>query len=71
MKIEIPKYNYTEDQLDELEEILYQFQYEFDTPENRKKLEGIISTKVDEFVKSNREKKLNQILPDGTSEIHS
>ncbi len=69
MKIEIPKYNYTEEQLTELEEILYQFQYEFDTPENQKKLERLIATKVDEFVKSNREIKINQVLPDGTSEV--
>lgn len=67
MRIEIPKYNYTKDQLDELEEALYQFMYELETPENRKLVDDIISTKVEEFVKSNREKKLNQILPDGTS----
>ena len=69
MKIDIPKYNYTEEQFQELEEILYQYQYEFDTPENRKSLEHIISTKVDEFVKSNRETKINQIITDGTPEI--
>lgn len=69
MKIEIPKYNYTEEQLDELEEIIQLFQYEFDTPENRKKLEYIISTKVDEFVKSNRETKINQVISNGSSEI--
>jgi len=69
MKVEIPKYNYTEEQLDELEEILYQYQYEFDTLENRKKLEHIISTKVDEFVKSNRETKINQVISNGSSEI--
>lgn len=69
MKIEIPKYNYTEEQIDELEEIIQLFQYEFDTPENRKKLEYIISTKVDEFVKSNRETKINQVISNGSSEI--
>ena len=69
MKLDIPKYNYTEEQLQELEEILYQYQYEFDTPENRKKLEYIISTKVDEFVKSNRETKINQVISDGSSEV--
>ena len=47
MKIDIPKYNYTKEQLDELEEIIIQFQYEFDTPENRKLIEEIISMKVD------------------------
>ena len=69
MKIEIPKYNYTEEQLNQLEEIIYQFQYEFDTPENRKLVSDIISTKVDEFVKSNRETKINQVISDGSSEV--
>lgn len=69
MKIDIPEYNYTEDQLNQLEEILYQYQYEFDTKENRKKLEHIISTKVDEFIKSNRETKINQVISDGSSEV--
>lgn len=69
MKIDIPEYNYTEDQLNQLEEILYQYQYEFDIEENRKKLEHIISTKVDEFVKSNRETKINQVISDGSSEV--
>ena len=35
MKVDIPKYDYTEEQLDELVEIIHEFQYEFDTPENR------------------------------------
>lgn len=69
MKVDIPKYNYTEDQLNQLEEILYQYQYEFDTQENRKELEHIISTLVDEFVKSNRETKINQVISDGSSEV--
>ena len=69
MKIDIPKYNYTKEQLDELEEIIIQFQYEFDTPENRKLIEDIISMKVDEFVKSNRETKINQVISDGSSEV--
>ena len=69
MKIDIPEYNYTEDQLNQLEEILYQYQYEFDIEENRKKLEHIISTKVDEFVKSNRETKIHQVISDGSSEV--
>ena len=69
MKIDIPKYNYTKEQLDELEEIIYQFQYEFDTPENQKLIKEIISTKVDEFVKLNRETKINQVVSNGPSEV--
>lgn len=69
MKIEIPKYNYTEEQLDELQELISFYQYEFDTPENRKMMLEEVSTKVDEFIRINRETKINQVLPDGTSEI--
>lgn len=62
MTIEIPDYNYTEKQLDELEEIINQFQWEFDTPENRELINKIIMSKVKEFISENRDKKINQIL---------
>lgn len=62
MTIEIPDYNYTEKQLDELAEIINQFQWEFDTPENRELINKIIMSKVKEFISENRDKKINQIL---------
>jgi hypothetical protein len=69
MKVDIPKYDYTEEQLDELVEIIHEFQYEFDTPENREKLNKIIMSKSGDFISKNRDSKINQIIPDGTSEI--
>lgn len=45
MKVDIPYYNYTKKQLDELEEIVNQFTWEFDTTETRKQLNSIIRDK--------------------------
>jgi len=67
MKIEIPKYNYTEEQLDELTAIIHEFQYEFDIPENREKFNQIIMSKVNDYISENRESKINQIIKDGTT----
>jgi hypothetical protein len=67
MKIDIPKYNYTQEQLDELEEIINMFQFEFDTPENREKLNQIIMSVANDFISKNRDSKINQIIPDGTT----
>ena len=69
MKIDIPKYNYTQEQLDELEELIDMFQFEFDTPENREKANKIIMSLANDFISKNRDSKINQIITDGTSEI--
>jgi hypothetical protein len=67
MKIDIPKYNYTQEQLDELEEIINMFLFEFDTPENREKANQIIMSVANDFISKNRDSKINQIIPDGTT----
>jgi hypothetical protein len=67
MKIDIPKYNYTQEQLDELEGIINMFLFEFDTPENREKLNQIIMSVANDFISKNRDSKINQIIPDGTT----
>jgi hypothetical protein len=67
MKIDIPKHNYTQEQLDELEEIINMFLFEFDTPENREKANQIIMSVANDFISKNRDSKINQIIPDGTT----
>ncbi len=66
MKIELPKYNYTQLQLDELNEILNIYAFEFDTPEVRKQINYILSIKINEYILEARDKKINEII-DGTS----
>lgn len=70
MKVDIPYYNYTKKQLDELEEIVNQFTWEFDTPETRKQLNSIIRDKVNEYIRENRDSKINQII-DATSSLQT
>ena len=70
MKVDIPYYNYTKKQLDELEEIVNQFTWEFDTTETRKQLNSIIRDKVNEYIRENRDSKINQII-DATSSIQT
>ena len=69
MKIDIPKYNYTQEQLDELEELINMFQFEFDTPENREVANKIIMSLANDFISKNRETKINQVISDGSSEV--
>jgi hypothetical protein len=68
MKVDIPYYNYTKKQLDELEEIVNQFTWEFETPETRNQLNSIIRNKVNEYIRENRDSKINQII-DATSSL--
>lgn len=70
MKVDIPYYNYTKKQLDELEEIVNQFTWEFDTTETRKQLNSIIRDKVNEYIRENRDSKINQII-DATSSLQT
>ena len=70
MKVDIPYYNYTKKQLDELEEIVNQFTFEFDTTETRKQLNSIIRDKVNEYIRENRDSKINQII-DATSSLQT
>ena len=70
MKVDIPYYNYTKKQLDELEEIVNQFTFEFDTTETRNQLNSIIRTKVNEYIRENRDSKINQII-DATSSLQT
>ena len=70
MKVDIPYYNYTKKQLDELEEIVNQFTFEFDTPETRNQLNSIIRDKVNEYIRENRDSKINQII-DATSSLQT
>ena len=68
MNVDIPYYNYTKKQLDELEEIVNQFTWEFETPETRNQLNSIIRNKVNEYIRENRDSKINQII-DATSSL--
>jgi predicted secreted protein len=60
MKIEIPKYNYTKDQLEQLRSLLSQ--YEFDTPENRELVENVANNFLSEIIQQSRDEKINLIL---------
>lgn len=64
MKVEIPNFNYTTEQLNELEEIINSFSFQFDTPETRNHLNYIITNKVNEYILENRDKKIIQIIDD-------
>ena len=62
MKVDIPYYNYTKEQLDELEELVNRFTWEFDTPQTREHLNHLIGIKVNEYIRENRDSKINQII---------
>ena len=64
VNVNVPKYNYDEAFIENLNEILASYQYEFDTPEVIEEINEKISKIARDYIQNERDKKIDQIIDD-------
>ena len=62
MEFKIPKNNLSSEQIKEIENLIFQYQFEFDTPETRIYIQELIDHLVHQYIADNRDKKIDIII---------
>ena len=62
MTIDLPKYNYTAEQIERLYSLITTYQFEFDTPEIRKQMKISVIDLASEMIKKCRDEKIKIII---------